>query len=201
MKITVLCCMAMMLLLAQIGFGVIISATDNLDGTCLIEMNTENGESNIVAMGLEIDCSVGQILGVDITSYNPLMNIYPDYAHDEESYGDGYQYGEGHPIASDNEAGAISLPSNDFTISATMLNGPDIPGADGYARIRFLLSANEDVVGTIQENLLRGGVVAVDGIPLDIHPEQLNFTISIPEPATLSLLALGAFFAGRRKRN
>ena len=189
---------AALVLTYQFGMSVMITAIDNHDGTCLIELNTVNGEANIVGMGLEVDCFAGEITAIDITSYNPLMNIYPDAAYSEEM-GDGYQYGEGTPIANDDIPGEAWLPSSDFTISAGVLNGFGTPGADGYATIRFLLSANENVTGMIQENATRGGLVAVDGASLDMSPEQLNFTITIPEPGTIMLLGLGGFPLQRKK--
>ena len=198
MKKATLGCISVGLFLSQICFGVVVTATDNLDGTCLIEMNTETGEENIVGMALDVSCSIGEIVAVDITSYNPLMNIYPDAAYDDLF--DGYDYGSGSPIAEKPTPGTLSLPSANFSFSAAVLNGDSSPGVDGYATVRFLLSANENVTGTIQENLTREGVVGVDGNGLDINPAQLDFTITIPEPATLSLLALGGLALLRKRK-
>ena len=197
MKRLTLIHLSMALLLVQACSGVIISATDNLDGTCLIEMNTEAGEDNIVGMALDVDCLVGGIVAIDITSYNPLMNIYPDALND--LLDDPYSYGSGDPLSGGISPADPSFPSSNFSFSAAVLNGDNPSGIDGYSTVRFLLSANENVIGIIQENLTRGGIVAVDGTSLNIHPEQLNFTITIPEPTTLSLLALGVFFAGRKR--
>ncbi|MDH4203791.1 MAG: hypothetical protein OEV87_12995 [Phycisphaerae bacterium] len=190
--------LAAFMFFCQLCMAVTITATDNLNGTCLIELSTVAGEENIVGMSLEVDSFGGDIVAVDITSYNPLMNIYPEYAYTEDLFGDGYQYGEGHPICLDNTPGAVPLPLDDFTISAGALS----PGFDGYATVRFLLSANENVTGRIQENATRGGLIAMGGTDLDITPSQVNFTITIPEPASalLQIVGAGLLRVGKRKR-
>ena len=191
--------LSVLMLSCQVCTAVTVTATDNYDGTCLIELNTVAGEEDIIGIALDVDCLVGGIVDIDITSYNPLMNIYPDALND--LLDDPYGYGSGDPLA----GGGITpadppFPSSSFSFSAAVLNGDNPSGIDGYSTVRFLLSANENVSGIIQENSTRGGLVSVDGTSLDFHPEQLDFTITIPEPATLSLLALGAFLAGRRRR-
>ncbi len=178
------------LIFTHLCFGVIITATDNFDGTCLITMNVEAGEGDIVGMALEVDCLIGEVTDVDITSYTPLMNVYIDYLH---SY-PGALAGEGHPICLDTVAGAADLPLDDFTISAAVLDA-----ADAYTTVSFLMTASQNVTGTIQENAFRGGVVDEYTAYLDINPTVLDFTITVPEPATLSLLALGGLLIRKRK--
>jgi len=142
-----------------------VSVNDNGDGTGTIVVDA--GEGNlIVGLALNVDTTGGNITALSISP--ATFNIYPDAAHDMEvATPDSYGYGDGTPIANQDAVGEASLSSS-FAVSAGMLNGADIAGADGAQVVTIDISVDADTNICVEENALRGGIVLTDGSGVDI---------------------------------
>jgi hypothetical protein len=108
-----------------------ITLEDIGGGQATITVATEGEEANIVGLGLDVVVTGGEVTAVSVDTAN--FNIFPDYAYFLETDEDpnGYEYGEGHPVAAMLEAGKLELPQSSFALSLGNLNGEETPGADG----------------------------------------------------------------------
>ena len=159
-------------LYADVDFG---PAVNNLDGTCTIPWSSN--DLPIVAMGLDVDVLVGpdEIGGVAVDSF---FDIFMDAAYDLEPT-PGYNYGDGTPIADQDAAGEIALPSANFCISMGGLGGAAAPLNDPCTSGTITLTADgtKTASGTLDENSLRGGVIDEDGNQV---------TTNLPIPFTIT---------------
>ncbi|MHC5180343.1 MAG: hypothetical protein ACYSOW_00465 [Planctomycetota bacterium] len=115
-----------------------ITLEDIGGGQATITVATEGEEANIVGLGLDVVVTGGVVTEVDVPALAAQnFNIFPDYAYVLETDEDpnGYEYGEGHPVAAMEEAGKLELPQSSFALSLGNLNGIDTPGADGAAEV------------------------------------------------------------------
>ena len=138
---------------------VTIADTGSLTGTITV---TSEGDP-LVGLGLDIDVSGGAVTALSISP--ATFNIYPDTAQIQVA-GDGYAYGEygdNGPIAEQLAAGDKALPSSSFAVSAGMLNGEEIAGADGSASVVITITVDASCTVCVKENDLRGGIVVTTG--------------------------------------
>ncbi|MHC4834781.1 MAG: hypothetical protein ACYTCN_02350, partial [Planctomycetota bacterium] len=152
-----------------------ITLEDIGGGQATITVATEGEEANIVGLGLDVVVTGGEVTVVSVDTAN--FNIFPDYAYFLETDTDpnGYEYGEGHPVAAMEEAGVLELPQSSFALSLGNLNGIDTPGADGAAEVVITVDWDGDLL-EVCENATRGGIVANGeeaGIPLDAECAEL----------------------------
>ncbi|MHC5164902.1 MAG: hypothetical protein ACYSOI_06085 [Planctomycetota bacterium] len=154
-----------------------ITLEDIGGGQATITVATEGEEANIVGLGLDVVVTGGQVTDVSVDTAD--FNIFPDYAYcleTDEDPNDGYEYGEGHPVAAMLEAGKLELPQSSFALSLGNLNGIDIPGADGATEVVITVDWSGDLL-EVCENATRGGIVANGeeaGIPLDAECAELE---------------------------
>ncbi|MHC4772624.1 MAG: hypothetical protein ACYS8S_03410, partial [Planctomycetota bacterium] len=94
-----------------------ITLEDIGGGQATITVATEGEEANIVGLGLDVVVTGGEVTAVSVDTAN--FNIFPDYAYFLETDEDpnGYEYGEGHPVAAMLEAGKLELPQSSFALS------------------------------------------------------------------------------------
>lgn len=145
--------------------------TDNGDGTGTLTLDS-NGDP-IVAVALTVDADAA----VEAALVDPLFNIYMDAAYSDETATPGsYVYGTGTCQAVVDAAGELPGPQTDFAISAGMLNGEAVAGADGADVVEITITGVAS--GTISANALRGGVVDVNGNELDLDPASVAFSIT-----------------------
>jgi hypothetical protein len=146
-----------LLMAAPLFADATVTITDNGDLTATVSVAAP---VNIVGMGLEMSVDAGTVDALSIDQ--ALMNIYMDAAYTEEA-GDGYAYGEGTPICDCATAGEIALPQASFCVSAGMLNGETVAGADGYAQVDIQVTVSEAAELCVAPNALRGGAVDING--------------------------------------
>jgi hypothetical protein len=151
-----------------------ISVVDNTDGTATVTVAVEGEEPNIVGLALDVDAG-GSATVTDVVIETGNFNIYPDAAYTEE-LGDGYDYGEGGPVAAKATRGEISLPQSSFALSFGNLNGATTAGADGAASVEITITLSEPNSLTVCENSTRGGIVAVNGDALDADCDSADIT-------------------------
>ena len=153
-----------------------ITIEDIGGGQATITVATEGEEAPIVGLGLDVDVTGGEVTAVSVDTAN--FNIFPDYAYFLETDEDpnGYEYGEGHPVAAMEEAGKLELPQSSFALSLGNLNGEEIAGADGAAEVVITVTWSGDLL-EVCENATRGGIVANGeeeaGIALDAECAEL----------------------------
>ncbi len=166
-------------------FAVTATWTDNGDGTGTLVLDATGDGENIVGLALNVDSAAA----LDIDSIAPAnLNIYMDYAYDQEVNGDGWTYGEGDADASNAAAdqavaGPVALPAAAFCVSAGYLNGETTPGADGAATVTIVFSGESADID-LSENLARGGIVGVNGTDLALTGDVADLTISAGGCAT-----------------
>ncbi|MHC5198586.1 MAG: SIMPL domain-containing protein, partial [Planctomycetota bacterium] len=159
-----------------------ITVEDIGGGQATITVATEGEEANIVGLGLDVVVTGGEVTAVSVDTAN--FNIFPDYAYFLETDEDpnGYEYGEGHPVAAMLEAGKLELPQSSFALSLGNLNGEETPGADGATEVVITVDWSGDLL-EVCENATRGGIVANGeeaGIPLDAECAELEGGCAIP---------------------
>lgn len=156
-----------------------VTVNDNGDGTGTIVVDAGEGNA-IVGLALNIDTTGGNISALSISP--ATFNIYPDAAHDMEVVTpDSYSYGAGSPIANQDAVGEADLSSS-FAVSAGMLNGADIAGADGAQVVTINITVDADTNICVAENALRGGIVLTDGTAVAIDGTTVcgDITSSVP---------------------
>ena len=140
------------------------AAKDNQDGTCTVTYTVNAGAISAMALNIDADVPLGCV-GID-----PYFDVFMDSAYmDPENY----NIGDGTPIAGQDTVGEIELPLDSFCISAGHLQG--IALAD-----EFTICADQDAMGTIGENALRGGVVNTDGQKMTTNL-PIDFTITMQD--------------------
>ncbi|MHC5162773.1 MAG: hypothetical protein ACYSO4_06620, partial [Planctomycetota bacterium] len=147
-----------------------ITLEDIGGGQATITVATEGEEANIVGLGLDVTVTGGVVTAVDVDDMAvQKFDIFPDYAYfleTDEDPNDGYEYGEGHPVAAMLEAGKLELPQSSFALSLGNLNGEEIAGADGAAEVVITVTWDGDLL-EVCENATRGGIVNVDSEKLE----------------------------------
>ena len=155
-------------------------------------------------LALEVSLSDSAIIdpSISLVSVDPAFNSFIDYAY---SYPDNYQPGDGHPFALLNEAGALESSSSHFSISMGVLDQSGNQGGapeiiDNLISFRIYDGGIGYSYVSITADILRAGDIGIvgDNIAESSFPDSIF--VPIPEPTTLSLLSLGAFFAGRRRK-
>lgn len=137
------------------------AATDNQDGTCTVTYTVNAGIVSAMALNIDADVPLGCV-GID-----PFFDVFMDAAYmDPENY----VLGAGTPIADQDAAGEIVLPLESFCISVGHLEGVAV--AD-----EFTICADQNAMGTIDVNALRGGVVNTDGQKMTTNL-PIDFTIT-----------------------
>ena len=157
----------MMLVVAAPLYAVTGTADVATAGEATVTIPTE-----IVALGLSVECSDGQIDTVVIDSF---FDVFMDAAHDQEA-GAGYVYQTGTAIADKDAVGEIGLPSASFAISA---GGLDDTGSETPpATVTIVLTSDAGATVKITSNGLRGGMV--DAAGAEVALDELNFVIAPP---------------------
>jgi hypothetical protein len=152
------------------------SATDNGNGTITISASG----SGIKGVGLLVT-GITAVAGSGTTAFNVCM----DYAYDHFVY----SLGDGGPLANPYRPGALTENSDVFSISVGFLDSADAAALANVATFAFIGTGTI----TITADPLRGGVVGDD-----ITGTNLPLEITVPEPMTLALVAMGGLFLRRR---
>jgi hypothetical protein len=169
--------MRQVLVMMMMGFGVFtipamaavnFTATDAGNSKLQIAYTTTDGDLPR-GVALRISLSDGAVVDLAATaaakSWDPAFNAFPDYAY---SYPLGYQVGDGHPLASPNEAGVLTADASDFSISMEVLDqtGQAMAGPASSANLITIQLNKEDTRKTtvrIFGDNLRGPASGVVG--------------------------------------
>ena len=156
------------------------------DGQITIGYNSQVGD-DIISMPLLISLSdEATFSSSPIVSVHSAFNYFIDFPIGGGGYG---IEGPGTQAYSEIDINFATLDSN--PIPTTVDNLITLQIQDGGSGFSYV---------TLSENLIRGGIIDTGGNSVSAtFPEP--FYAIIPEPTTLSLLALGAFIAGRKRRN
>jgi len=139
-------------------------------------------------MGLNVDASTDILAVTDINSF---FDVFMDAAYDEEA-GDGYEYGEGTPVANQLAAGQLALPAASICLSMGGL-GETVPATPPTGTVNL---CDIDLGGagtvTLAENGLRGGVVGAAGalttnLPITDAPITIGCTVAADEAAWIEI--------------
>ena len=130
--------------------------------------------TNPVAMGLDIDCD--QPVTSSVLAVDSFFDIFMDAAYDMENTTPGsYTYGAGGPVAAQDVRG-LTTDDQSFCMSMGGLGGATTPLDPAPATGSFKLTAAAAAAGTINVNVLRGGIIDTAGDPMT-HNLELAFTI------------------------
>lgn len=175
-----LSCLLMVLAMAipALGAGnIVLTATDNSDGTCTISFVATGAAP--VGVGLDVDVLTGGPITA-VGGIDSFFDIFLDAAYEMETTTPGsYTYGAGAPIALQDAAGVDTLPSASFAISMGGLGGAAAPlNPAPMSGTLAVLTAGDDTTGTIGLNVKRGGIVDVNGEAMTTNL-PLAFTITV----------------------
>lgn len=141
---------------------------------------------------------------VEETAFNAYIDYYISYPDFLTGLPDEtYLPGEGaHPVTNPSVPGVLeTMPASYFGITIGVVdptgNNYGVTGSGPLLTIHFGNYADLDYCVTIEEDPLRGGIVG-DDITSVMLPDQI--CITVPEPAAIALLALGALLIRKWKK-
>jgi hypothetical protein len=160
-----------------------VSAVDNEDGTCTITIDASSEAAYPVGIALDVDVAGGIL--IDDVAVDSFFDIYMDAAHDmEEGTPGSYGYGDGTPIAKQDEVGetTLAVDGDEFCISMGGLGGETAITASAPAISTITLTSDEDCTGTVCLNALRGGIVGTDGVAVASNLDSACIPFAITNP-------------------
>jgi len=164
--------------------AVTLTAVDNQDGTCTINMEITDGS----VVGIALDVAVNA--GADLTAVavDSFFDIFIDAAYDMETATPGsYAYGAGQPVCLVDGPGATDIAtamagSRTFAVCAGGLGGASLPLAAAPAApttvALLTLTGDDGAAGTIDLNAIRGGIVCADATAATVTGVPLAWTIT-----------------------
>ena len=144
----------------------------------------------------------------DVIVEEPAFNAYIDYYISYPDFLSGlpdetYLPGEGaHPVTNPSVPGVLeTMPTSYFAVTMGVVdpsgNNNGVTGSGPLLTIHFGNFADMDYCVTIEEDELRGGVVGDNITSVILPPDPV--CVTIPEPAAIALLALGALMTRKQK--
>ncbi|MHC4928006.1 MAG: PEP-CTERM sorting domain-containing protein [Planctomycetota bacterium] len=185
--------------------GVNITLSSPADGLVTIGYQADEN-SGIRGLSLNIQLSDNATaIYTDIVSIHSAFNAFPDYYNSHPGYldtiDDPLEMG-GHPFANTNNKGSIEEATSAFSLSMGVLDhtGNQLPAPDVIENLitfRIQDGGTGSAYVTLSADTLRGGIVG-DNIGTITMPQPL--LVTIPEPATLTLLGLGGLLLKTRRK-
>jgi hypothetical protein len=181
--------LAMLLLLAAAVPAmatITFTATDNGDGTITIGYASDGADAPraiALTVSLSDGATVDPAAGVVVESEDFIT--YMDYAYSAYDGGEGYEIGDGHPLAVVDAAGRLEAPASEFSICMGVLDegGNQAPGESSDTLVTLTLDIpGESTTVSISADTLRGpdsGVVG-DAEIMSVMPEDLLVGSSEP---------------------
>jgi hypothetical protein len=173
--------LAMLLLLAAAVPAmatITFTAMDNEDGTITIGYASDGADAPraiALTVSLSDGATVDPAAGVVVESEDFIT--YMDYAYSAYDGGEGYEIGDGHPLAVVDAAGRLEAPASEFSICMGVLDegGNQAPGESSDTLVTLTLDIpGESTTVSISADTLRGpdsGVVG-DAEIMSVMPED-----------------------------
>ena len=174
MRKTILALVVLLLTTPLYAGTITFTATDNANGTCTISYDSGTDPAP-VAMGLDVDASAA------LTDFavDSFFDIYIDAAFDLAG---AYTYGDGTPIAEQDEAGEATLPLASFCISMGGLGG-DVEPLDPAPTTGTIVLTGPACTGTITASTLRTGLAGTGVV--DVEGNAMTTNLPLPFSITL----------------